>query len=200
MQTINKSLVKNTFTYTWFIYPISAVLLSLIWLWSFPLAHQPKAREKVELFIDADVKDEKFTDLILEQYDRDKLRAINLEYPQRFVRSSSTTELFHRCDIMILSKLTYSSYIHNYEGVFAEINPYIQEQCHIDSSLVVENCGIQLKTTGESCFLSKYVDLSGDYVLAFLANSKNLGAAFDEKNAKYDNALTVAYYLIEGVE
>ena len=197
MQTINKSLVKNTFTYTWFIYPISAVLLSLIWLWSFPLAHQPKAREKVELFIDADVKDEKFTDLILEQYDRNKLRAINLEYPQRFTRTSRTTELFPRCDIMILPEITYKMYIHNYEGVFAEINPYIQEKCQIDSSLVYENCGIRFGTT----FLSKYVDLtSNDYVLAFLANSKNLGAAFDENNAKYDNALTVAHYLIEGVE
>ena len=161
------------------------------------MAHQPKAREKVELFIDADVKNEKFTDLILEQYDRNKLRVINLEYPQAFTRTSSTTELFHRCDIMILPEITYKTYIHNYEGVFAEINPYIQEKCQIDSSLVYENCGIRFETT----FLSKYVNLtSNDYVLAFLANSKNLGAAFDENNAKYDNALTVAHYLIEGVE
>ena len=202
MQTINKSLVKNTFTYTWFLYPISAVLLSLIWLWSFPLAHQPKAREKIELYCSAEVNNEEFTDQILAKYDRNKLRTINLEYPIPFTRTSSTTELFNRCDMMILNQDTFHQYTTLYSGVFAEINSFIQESLQIDNSRVVEEHGIILKESGETCYLSNYINFtSGNtYVLAFLAKSKNLGAAFNENNAKYDNALTVAHYLIEGVE
>lgn len=202
MQTINKSLVKTKFTYTWFIYPVSAVLLSLIWLWSFPLAHQPKAREKIELYINATVNNEEFTKNILAKYDRNKLRAINVEYPMRFYRGSSTTELFNRCDMMVLEESKYQAYNNLYGDLFAKINPYILEKCQIDSSLVVGERGILLRAANTTHYLDSYVEFDNysNYVLAFLTKSKNLGAAFDEKNAKYDNALTVAHYLIEGVE
>ena len=202
MQTINKSLVKNTFTYTWFIYPIAAVLLSLIWLWSFPLAHAPSEREKIEMFIYADVISEKFADNILKKYDREKLRAINMDYTASMGATEKIRMGFTRCDMMILPQGTYLSNKSAYSDVFAEINPYIQEKCQIDSSLVVEDYGILLKAANTHHYLSEFIkfDSSIDYVITFLARSKNLGAAFDENNAKYDNALTVAHYLIEGVE
>ena len=202
MQTINKSLVKAKLTYTWFIYPVSVVLLSLIWLWSFPLAHQPKAHEKIEMYIEADVKSEKFANKILEKYNREQLRAINIDYPNGIGSSTKLRMAFERCDMLIIPQGLFQTYNHNYNDVFAEITPYVQEKCQIDGSLVIDDKAILLKAADTNHYLSEYIEFKSDltYVITFLSRSKNLGVAIDEKNAKYDNALTVAHYLIEGVE
>ena len=201
MQTLNKSLAKNTFTYTWYLYPIAAVFLTLLWLWAFPVVHQPTAHEKIELYIDTDVKSEKFAKNILTQYDPHQLRAINIDYPSGGMGASQKFRMgLERCDMMILTEGAVSSYKNS--GIFAEITPYIQEKCQIDSSLIIEGYGIRLKQANTAHYLDEYISFDTNYIylLVLLARSKNLGAAINEDNAQYDNALTVAHYILEGVQ
>ncbi len=203
MQTLNKSLAKNTFTYTWYLYPIAAVFLTLLWLWAFPVVHQPTAHEKIELYISVDVKSEKFAKNILTQYDPHQLRAINVDYPSGGMGGSQKLRMaFERCDMMILTQGMFETYNRVYKDVFAEITSYVQEKCQIDSSLVVDDRAIMLKQANVAHYLDEYISFESNlnYVIVLLARSKNLGAAINEDNAKYDNALTVTHYLLEGVQ
>ena len=80
MQIINKSSVKKSLTYTWYLYPISAALLALLWLWSFQAYHQPSAHQKLNVFFATDIKNEGFIKDILKKYDPENLRQVNPSY------------------------------------------------------------------------------------------------------------------------
>ena len=201
MQTLNKSLMKNTFTYTWFIYPMSAVILVLIWLWSFPTFHMPSAHQKINAFFTTDVKSEEFADKILEKYDREDLRQINLSYalPSNPLYAQKLQIAFSDSDVIILPKGRFQKYSVDYSLFFVEVTSYIQDKCQIDNSKVIDNYGIILKNKDENHYLEQYMTFEDDdYVIAFSVSSKNLGAAVKEDNAPYDNALTFVHYLLEG--
>ncbi|MBO4856359.1 MAG: hypothetical protein J5511_03200 [Bacilli bacterium] len=203
MQTLNKSLMKNTLTYTWFIYPMSAVILTLIWFWSFPAFHQPSAHQKINVFFATEMKSEEYLDKILTQYDREDLRQINATY------ATKTNPLYAQklqialsdSDILVLPKETFQKYSVDYSLFFVEVNTYVQEKCQVNETVVVDNYGIILKNQGVDHYLDNYMTFEdADYVIAFSTSSKNLGAAVKEDNAPYDNALTFVHYLIEGVK
>lgn len=201
MQTINKSLLKNTLTYTWFIYPLSAVILSLLWIWIFPIAKRPSAHLRLEVFVAAKVKSNKVFNKILDKYEKDQLKQINVDsvkhsnsfYGQKIKIAFSTS------DIMILQKGSFDIYKHSGLEYFAPITSYVQEQVNIEESQVLDGFGISLKVKNESNYLDEYIDFEdNDYVLCFTASSPNLGLVNGEDNAKHNNALTFARYLLEG--
>ena len=203
MQTLNKSAMKNTFTYTWFIYPMSAIILSLVWLWSFPTFHQPSAHQKIDAFFATDIKSEEFADNILKKYDRENLREINSSYafPGTTLYAQKLQLALTSSDVLILPKEHFERYKVDYDLYFAKVTFYIQEKCQIEETRVLEDYGVLLKTKGVEHYLENYMTFDDkDYVLVFSANSKNLGSAIDEDNAPYDNALTFVHYLLEGVE
>ena len=203
MQTLNKSAMKNTFTYTWFIYPMSAIILSLVWLWSFPTFHQPSAHQKIDAFFATDIKSEEFADNILKKYDRENLREINSSYafPGTTLYSQKLQLALTSSDVLILPKEHFERYKVDYDLYFAKVTSYIQEKCQIEETRVLEDYGVLLKTKGVEHYLENYMTFDDkDYVLVFSANSKNLGSAIDEDNAPYYNALTFVHYLLEGVE
>ena len=203
MQTLNKSAMKNTFTYTWFIYPMSAIILSLVWLWSFPTFHQPSAHQKIDAFFATDIKSEEFADNILKKYDREILREINSSYafPGTTLDAQKLQLALTSSDVLILPKEHFERYKVDFDLYFAKVTSYIQEKCQIEETRVLEDYGILLKTKGVEHYLENYMTFDDkDYVLVFSANSKNLGSAIDEDNAPYDNALTFVHYLLEGVE
>ena len=201
MQTINKSLVKNTFTYTWFIYPVSAVLLTLIWLWSFPTFHMPSAHQKIDAFFATDITNNTFADNILKKYDRENLRQINPSYalPGSALYAQKLQIAIGHSDILVLTKTQFSQYKIDYSLFFVPVTSYIQEKCQINESQVFDGYGITLKNKGENHYLESYMNFADDdYVIALSVTSKNMGSAINEDNASHDNALTFVHYLLEG--
>ncbi len=201
MQTINKSLIKNTFSYTWFIYPASAVILTLIWLWSFPTFHMPSAHQKIDAFFATDIKSEIFADNILKNYNRENLREINPSYalPGSSLYVQKLQIAIGHADILVLTKQQFVQYKVSYSAFFAPITSYVQEKCQINESQVFDEYGITLKSKDENHYLENYMSFADDdYVIALSITSKNLGSAINEDNAPYDNALTFVHYLLEG--
>lgn len=201
MQTINKSLIKNTFTYTWFIYPVSAVLLTLIWLWSFPTFHMPSAHQKIDAFFATDITNNTFADNILKKYDRENLRQINPSYalPGSALYAQKLQIAIGHSDVLVLTKTQFSQYKIDYSLFFVPVTSYIQEKCQINESQVFDGYGITLKNKGENHYLESYMNFADDdYVIALSVTSKNMGSAINEDNAPHDNALTFVHYLLEG--
>lgn len=201
MQTINKSLIKNTFTYTWFIYPVSAVLLTLIWLWSFPTFHMPSAHQKIDAFFATDITNNTFADNILKKYDRENLRQINPSYalPGSALYAQKLQIAIGHSDILVLTKTQFSQYKIDYSLFFVPVTSYIQEKCQINESQVFDGYGITLKNKDENHYLENYMNFADDdYVIALSVTSKNMGSAINEDNAPHDNALTFVHYLLEG--
>ena len=203
MQKINKSLLKNTFTYTWFIYPVAGVILTLIWLWSFPAFHQPSAHQKINAFFATDIKNEQVFDKILEKYDREDLREIDPSYalPGSATYAQKLQIALGNADVLVLTKTQFDNYKIDYSLFFVEVTSYVQEKCQITENQVYDGYGILLKNKGEAHYLEQYMTFAeDDYILTFSVASTNLGSAIHEENAPYDNALTFAHYLIEGVQ
>lgn len=201
MQTINKSLVKNTFTYTWFIYPVSAVLLTLIWLWSFPTFHLPSAHQKLDVFFATDVKSEVFVDNILEKYDRKDLRQINPSYalPGSALYVQKLQIAIGHADVLVLTKQQFVQYKVDYATFFAPVTSYAKEMCQINDDQVFDDYGIILKNKDENHYLENYMSFADDdYIIALTVISRNLGSLIVEGDAPYDNALTFVHYLLEG--
>ena len=201
MQTINKSLIKNTFTYTWFIYPVSAVLLTLIWLWSFPTFHMPSAHQKIDAFFATDITNNNFVDNILKKYDRENLRQINPSYalPGSALYAQKLQIAIGHSDVLVLTKTQFNQYKIDYSLFFVPVTSYIQEKCQINESQVFDGYGITLKNKGENHYLESYMNFADDdYVIALSVTSKNMGSAINEDNAPHDNALTFVHYLLEG--
>ncbi len=202
MQTFNKSRTKNIIAYTWFIYPVLAIILTLVWLWAFPAFHQPSAHQKLNVFLETDVKNESFIDPILEKYERENLREINTTYavPGSAVYYQKLQIAMTNSDIFVLSKSSFEAYKTHYDAYFVEVSSYIKDKCNIEDDKILDGYGVLFRTNGSPHYLDEYMSfMSEDYYLAFSQSSKNLGSTFSEDNAYYDNALTFAKYLLEGV-
>ena len=80
MQVFNKDAAKKTFVYTWYLYPIGIILTIILLLWGFGSFHQPTNHQKINIFIGAQVTNQKYEKLIKEKYDREKLREIKRQH------------------------------------------------------------------------------------------------------------------------
>ena len=202
MQKFNKSMAKNTFYHTWFIYPVAATVLTLIWLWSFPVFHTPSAHQKINVFFATDVTSENFTKPILEKYNKEDLRQINPSYalPGTAAYYQKCQIALSNCDILILTKSAVETYKSSYDTYFAPITSYVQEKVGIEESKIKDEHAILFREQGVAHYLDEYMTfIEEDYYLVFSITSKNLGSAINEDNGPYDNALSFAKYLIEGV-
>ncbi len=180
---------------------MSAIILVLVWLWSFPTFHMPSAHQKIDAFFATDIKSEVFADNILKKYDRENLREINPSYalPGSATYAQKLQIAIGHSDILVLTKEQFVKYKVDYSLFFVPVNSYVQEKCQIDETQVIDDYGILLKGKGESHYLESYMTFSNDdYVIAFSIASKNTGSAIKEDNAPYDNALTFVHYLLEG--
>ena len=203
MQSLNKSAVKGTLYHTWFIYPVAAALLSIIWLWSFPAFHQPTPQQKIDIFFSSNVHSDAFTKPILEKYDRENLREITVNYasPENVLYYQKLEVAMNNSDIMVLTKTTFEAYSKHYVNYFVPIGSYVQEKIGIDESRIKDGYGVLLKNKDENHYLENYISFANeDYYLVFMISSQNLGSALDENNGAHDNALTFTRYLLEGDE
>ena len=204
MQTINKSLFKNTLTYTWFAYPIAGILMALLWLWAFPTFHDADAHRKLSIFLATDVTNQEFAENIKAKYNPDILRKVNLSYalPNTATYSEKLRIALSDSDILILTRPVFESYEGSNFGYglyFVKITDYIKEQVQIDDSVVYNDYSIRLKNKGENHYLENYMTFADeDYVICFSQSSQNLGTAIYSWNGQYTNAFSFVHYLLEG--
>ena len=205
MQLINKTSIKKTFFHTWYLYPILAVILTLLWLWLFPTFHQPTTHQKINVFFATEVKSGAFTKSIEKQYEREKLRQVDYSYclPTSIGFPNKLQIGINKADILILDETTMSSFNGHQENFFVEITSFIKdnyleggENFYTDNE---KDYGILLKQKDADYWLKQYMDFdeTRDYYLALSIGSKNLGSISGEDNKDYDNALTIIKYLLK---
>ena len=205
MQLINKDAIKKTFAHTWYIYPISVILMTLVWMWGFQAYHQPTKLEKLTMFIAANVKRTSFANKIMnDNYPREKLREVNVFYslPNAVGYRSKVNIYLNDSDFLILDETTISELAERSATFFAKMDDYVKT--YIPSSTVTYfsretiDYGIKIKNKNEESWLSTYMtfDENQDYYLFLSITSKNLGKLYNEKNEKNDNALTYMNHLL----
>ena len=203
MKIFNKQLAKQTLAHTWYLYPISAALLTLIWLWGFQAFHQPTAHQKLNIFFATEVRSEVFLKNILNKYDKEELREITPSYslPTGVGFANKLQIAINTADLLILDDQAMFNFNGHQENFFVEMTPYIKGYLNEGSEYYTngeKDWGVLLKHKDASHYLQQYMDFdeTKDYYIAIGLASKNVGKALDEKNEHYDNALTIMKYLI----
>lgn len=203
MQLFNKSSAKRIFIHTWYLYPIGAIILTLIWLWAFPTYHQPTKHQTISIFFAAEVKDESFLKNIKSNYEREQLREVTPSYclPSATVFGQKMKIANNYADILVLNETTFAKYDSQDNQLFAEIDTNMKTN-YFTNNVFYNNgqkdYGILLKSDEIGANLAKYLTMENEnYYLCFSLASKNLGKSGGEENAYYDNALTFAKYLLE---
>ena len=206
MQLFNKSAIKKTFVHTWYIYPLLAGLVTVIWLWAFYAYHQPTKHQTLSLFFSAKVKSLKFVDQIQKKYSEENLREVSVSglLPEAKGYYDKLEIAFNECDLLILDKVTISEYEGHYDLVFYRITDEVIENyvegeheyyTFTDSEENTYKYGIKVDKER----LSNYMDFHElrDYYICVCKSSVNCGSLKNKSNAKYDNALTFMNYLLE---
>ena len=204
MQLINKTAVKKTIVHTWYIYPILAGIITVLWLWAFSAFHQPTKHQMLTLFFSARVRKTGFADKLLSYYPKEKLREVSVSgllptasgYPAKLKTALSDS------DLLILDKTTLNDLSHR-EIVIYDITDDIKtkylegehEYYTTTDESGTHSYGVLIETT----HLSKYLDFdeAEDYYVCVAKSSLNCGTLRSKGNAKYDNALTFMNYLLE---
>ena len=211
MQLLNKSAVKKTFTYTWYVYPVLVGLLTLIWIWGFQAFHQPSSHQKLTLFFAAEIKKSSFTtDIQKAHYSREKLRQVEAycSLPTAVGYYSKLSIYLNSSDMLILDQKTIDEFKNYQDKFFVEMtDSFITEYSlssyefytYTDSQNVEHKYGIKIKGKDQSHYLDDYMvfDDGYDYFVTLSTSSKNLGSLSGEANKYYDNAITYMKYLLE---
>ena len=204
MQKINKTSVSKIFAHTWYVYPILATLLTLLWLWAFQAFHQPTTHQKLNIFFATEIKSESFLKDILKKYDKENLREITPSYslPTGVGFPAKLQLAVNSADLLVLDEKTMFEFNGHQDNFFVEISSHVKETYLTNEDTYFDyeekSYGVLLKTKEAEHYLQHYMefDESKNYYVALSLASKNLGSVLDENNAHYDNALTVIKYLI----
>ena len=204
MQKYNKASIAKTFAHTWYLYPITGIIITLLWLWGFQAFHQPSAHQKLSIFFATEVKNESFLKDILNKYDKEDLREITPSYslPEGVGFTTKLQVAINSADLLILDEKTMFSFNDHQENFFVEMTSYIKETYLSNEDTYYDygdkSYGVLLKNKETEHYLQRYMDFdeSKNYYIAISVTSKNLGKVLDENNAHYDNALTIMKYLI----
>ena len=203
MQRINKTSVGKIFAHTWYIYPVSAILITLLWLWGFQAFHQPSSHQKLHVFFATEVKNNSFLKDIQNKYEREKLREISNSYglPASVGFTTKLQVAINTADIIILDETTLNGFNDHHQNYFLEMNDYVKSYLSNEDNYFTYNekdYGVLLKAKDEESWLEQYMvfEEGKDYYLTLSIASQNLGKAIDEGNNYYDNALTIMKYLI----
>ena len=204
MQTINKTSANKTFAHTWYVYPIVATLITLLWIWGFQAFHQPSNHQKLTLFFATEIKNKSFLNDIRDNYDREKLRQVEANYglPTSVGFTTKLQVAVNTADIIILDETTLASFNDHHQNYFVEIDNYVKSYLEKDETYYVDNeknYGILLKEKNTNHWMKQYMDFDEekDYYITISIASQNIGKVFDENNAYYDNALSIIKYLIK---
>ena len=209
MQLFNKGAIKKTIVHTWYIYPLLAGLITVIWLWAFYAYHQPTKHQTLTLFFSAKVKSTKFVDQIVKHYDREELRQVSTSgiYPDAPGYRSKITTAFGDSDLLILDDETldfYKDVLNNLtfnitEEVITTYLPGEHEYYMVTKEAETFTYGVLLKKKGEEHYLQQYMEFkeTSDYYVVISTNSVNAGILRGKSNKNFDNALTFMNYLLE---
>ena len=207
MQNFNKKATINTFSHTWYVYPLSIALIAGLWIWSYHAYHLPSAHQKINVFFASDVRNDSFLKSIMNKhYDKEKLREVSTSY------SLPTGTLYYQklqialveSDILILDENTLSGFANKYQEQLVEITTDIKDTYltsdHEYYQFNSKDYGIIIKEKNVICYLNEYMtfDENQNYYLLLNQSSTNLGKIKGDDNAYYDNALTYMDYLLEG--
>ena len=80
MQVFNGASAKKTLVHTWYIYPLLAGLITILWLWGFNAFHQPTKHQMLTLFFATEVRKQSFVDKIMKKYNKEDLRQVDVFY------------------------------------------------------------------------------------------------------------------------
>ena len=213
MQLFNKSAARRIFAHTWYIYPLLAGVITVIWLWAFPAFHQPTKHETLTLFFATDLKSEKYLNQIKKHYSEEKLREVETHYhlPDGSTAYYQALQTYlSNSDLLILDELTVKDFVdseHRNE-FFYQITDEVKTDyitgehdyyTYTDDQGTTYAYGVKLKDKGVDHYLSTYMtfDEMRDYYIVLSTSSVNVGALRNKSNAAYDNALTFMNYLLE---
>lgn len=211
MQRFNKVMASKIFAHTWYIYPLLIILTCLIWMWGFEAFHQPTAHQSLTIFYSTQVKSSSFASKIRkDNYPREKLREVNIQsaLPSATGYYSKLKLYMNNSDILVLDEGTIDEFKGYQDKFFVNITEDIKTTYYPNQSgfYVYEDdehnlftYGMLIKKKGEASYFDEYMTFADglDYYLCLSLSSKNLGSISGEKNAKFDNALTFAKYLLE---
>lgn len=210
MQRFNKTVAKHAFTHTWYLYPVSIIIVALVWMWGFMAFHQPTAHEKLTIFVGAKVTDQScFTRIKKDHYTKEGLREVTVPSSSISNYNAFTEKLkvyLYTSDILVLDDDTVNSLktLNRLEETFVDLkNPVVAQYLSGTEERYTHNekdFGILLKKKSVDHYLDAYMNFEADhdYYLLLGLSSKNLGSALNEKNEKHTNALTYMSYLLEG--
>ena len=209
MQLINKSAIRRIFSHTWYIYPLVAGIVAIIWLWAFPTFHQPTKHETLTLFFATEIKNDKFINKIQKNYKEERLREVEIHYslPDASGYYSKLKTYLANSDLLILDKNTLDEFAGYQDRLFYNITDEIKtnyisgehEYYTYSDEEHTYTYGVKLKDKGMEHYLSNYMtfDELSDYYIVLSTSSVNVGVLKGNNNAKYDNALTFMNYLLE---
>ena len=202
MQKFNKEAAKRIFSHTWYLYPISVIIIVLLLIWGFEAYHQPSAHQTINIFIGCKVNSDKFIKPIQEKYEREKLREINLNYaaPNDSLYNTKLKIHLSRSDILILPKETVDVYKEYYNDWFIEFDADTKAKYFPSTYQYYDHeghdFGILFKDKESDSAYSQYMTfVEENYYLLITKASTNTGKIYNEKNEYYDNALTIVKYL-----
>lgn len=204
MQTINKSFVSKTFAHTWYLYPITIVIITLLWLWGFQAFHQPSTHQKLNIFFATEVRNESFLKDIMKNYDKEDLREITPSYslPSGVGYTSKLQIAINNADLLILDEKTMFDFNGHHDNFFVEMSSFIKETYLPGENTYYQNdgkdYGVLLKEKEADHYLKQYMDFdeTKNYYITISVASKNIGKVLDVNNEHYDNALTFMKYLL----
>ena len=142
---------------------------------------------------------------IQKEYDREKLREINLSYglPNSLGYTSKLQVAINTADILVLDETTLQGFNGHDDNYFKEISSevkttYLSEDTAF-YSYQNKAYGVLLRQENSSHWLSNYMDFAElqNYYIVLSVTSKNLGALTSQDNAYYDNALTFINHLLK---
>lgn len=202
MQTINKPLIKKSFVYTWYLYPLLVGLSSILLLWGFEAYHLPKGYQRLNIFIAANVKSENFKEEIKKNFDENELREINYYYslPSRDEYVSKLDLYLSDTDLLILPEKNLEEFGKYLDNFFIELDQETKTNYLKDNYqyYTYENkvYGVLIKDENTTSWLEDDMEFEeGTYYLVLSQTSKSAGKL---KEQKHDNALKAMKYVIEG--
>lgn len=204
MQLINKTAVKKTIVHTWYIYPILAGIITVIWLWAFSAFHQPTKHQMLTLFFSARVKSTKFADKLMTYYPKEKLREVSISglLPNAQGYPAKLKTALNGSDLLILDKTTLDDLSHRDVVIYnipddikTKYLPGDHDYYTVTDEETTYTYGVLLNKDN----LRKYLDFDevDDYYVCVAKSSQNCGTLLSKGNEKYDNALTFMNYLLD---
>ena len=202
MQLMNKSQVKKSFIYTWYIYPILVAVASILLLWGFEAYHLPKGYQKINIFIAGNVTNEKFKNEIQSHFDEDEVREIYYHYaePSRNEYASKLNLYLSDTDLLILPEKNLEEFGKYLDTFFLDINEETKNN-YLDKNYQYydneeKSYGVLLKDDSKHTWLEDYMSFEdGAFYLVLSQTSNSAGSL---KNQKHDNALKAMKYILEG--